>query len=103
MMVTVFGWSGLTNAYRSVLSAVGSWLISGASRWLDALPGSIWSTTSAATAPHKTSFLTPILPSNRSAVVATTNERRGWIVRPDGIRAANIRRKDGTDRFNAAP
>jgi hypothetical protein len=34
--VTVSGASGLTNAYRSVLSARGSPAISGASRWLDA-------------------------------------------------------------------
>src|SRR6185436_7245046 len=38
-IVTVFGASGLTNAYRSVLSACGSAEISGASRWLDAPPG----------------------------------------------------------------
>src|ERR1700755_3449770 len=37
MNVTVLVSSGLTNAYRSVLSARGSWLISGASEWLDAL------------------------------------------------------------------
>ena len=30
------GIRGLTNAYTSVLSASGSWLMSGASRWLDA-------------------------------------------------------------------
>src|SRR5438477_10175670 len=36
-MVAVSGLSGLRNAYRSVLSAVGSSEISGASRWLDAL------------------------------------------------------------------
>src|SRR4029434_6269002 len=36
MIVTVSGRSGLTKAYTSVLSAKGSWLISGASRWLDA-------------------------------------------------------------------
>src|SRR5713101_6332971 len=36
-MVIVFGLSGLRKAYRSVLSAVGSSEISGASRWLDAL------------------------------------------------------------------
>src|SRR6266545_3911844 len=36
MIVTVSGLSGLTKAYTSVLSAVGSWLMSGASRWLDA-------------------------------------------------------------------
>src|SRR6478752_3660296 len=36
MIVTVFVSSGLTNAYRSVLSARGSWLISGASEWLEA-------------------------------------------------------------------
>src|ERR1700757_397277 len=35
MIVTVSGLSGLTNAYRSVLSATGSLLISGASRWDD--------------------------------------------------------------------
>src|SRR3954453_18367951 len=40
MSVTVSGWSGLTNAYRSALSATGSLLISGASRCDDmgALP-----------------------------------------------------------------
>src|SRR2546423_14884166 len=36
-MVRVFGLSGLRNAYRSVLSAVGSSEMSGASRWLEAL------------------------------------------------------------------
>src|SRR5262249_39610459 len=34
--VTVLVSSGLTNAYRSVLSARGSWLINGASEWLEA-------------------------------------------------------------------
>src|SRR4029079_3843204 len=33
---TLFGFVGLTNAYTSVLSASGSALMSGASRWLDA-------------------------------------------------------------------
>src|SRR5438105_10689871 len=36
-MVRVFGLSGLRNTYRSVLSAVGSSEMSGASRWLEAL------------------------------------------------------------------
>src|SRR5919109_2751446 len=36
MIVTESGRSGLTNAYTSVLSADGSWLIRGASRWLEA-------------------------------------------------------------------
>src|SRR5574340_264688 len=36
-IVNVLGLSGLRNAYRSVLSAVGSSEISGASRWLDAV------------------------------------------------------------------
>ena len=36
MSVTRSGWAGLTKAYTSVLSASGSWLVSGASRWLDA-------------------------------------------------------------------
>jgi hypothetical protein len=35
MIVTVFGLSGLRNAYRSVLSASGSLAIIGASLWLD--------------------------------------------------------------------
>src|SRR3982751_2466741 len=41
MIVTVSGWSGLTKAYRSELSATGSLLISGASRCDDmsGLPG----------------------------------------------------------------
>src|SRR5436309_15549583 len=34
MIVTVSGRSGLTNAYRSVLSTFGYLLVSGASRWL---------------------------------------------------------------------
>src|SRR5205823_213456 len=40
-IVTVSGLSGLRNAYRSVLSALGSCEISGASRWLEAfaVPG----------------------------------------------------------------
>src|SRR2546425_3574662 len=37
MMVRVLGLSGLRNAYRSVLSAVGSSEISGASLWLEAV------------------------------------------------------------------
>ena len=37
-IVTVLGLSGLRNAYRSVLSALGSSEISGASRWLEAVP-----------------------------------------------------------------
>src|SRR6185295_1522196 len=36
MMVRLLVASGLTNAYRSVLSAAGSPAMSGASRWLDA-------------------------------------------------------------------
>src|SRR3954454_19801201 len=36
MIVTVSGFSGDTNAYRSVLSAVGSCEMSGASAWLEA-------------------------------------------------------------------
>src|SRR5882762_6618990 len=38
--VTVSGWSGLTNAYTSVLSATGSFEISGASRCEDMVPPS---------------------------------------------------------------
>src|SRR3712207_6448676 len=37
--VTVFGLSGLRNAYTSVRSAAGSSEMSGASRWLDAVAG----------------------------------------------------------------
>src|ERR671923_192998 len=40
MIVRVLGLSGLRNAYRSVLSAAGSSEMSGASRWLEALPAS---------------------------------------------------------------
>ena len=40
MSVTASGLSGLTNAYTSVLSATGSFEISGASRWLDIRPSS---------------------------------------------------------------
>src|SRR5262249_26614986 len=50
MNVTVSGRSGLRNTYRSVLSAIGSWLMRGASRWLDAAPGSIWTAMPNATA-----------------------------------------------------
>src|SRR5574339_1076362 len=48
--VTVSGFEGLTKAYTSVLSASGSWLISGASRWLDAEPAGE-STTASTVAP----------------------------------------------------
>src|SRR5919197_933996 len=52
MIVRVFGRSGLRNAYRSVLSAVGSSEISGASRWLEAVldPGPRRATKSARSA-----------------------------------------------------
>src|SRR5713226_719054 len=49
MSVTRSGLRGLTNAYRSVLSARGSWLMSGASRWLDARSVPIDSAASAST------------------------------------------------------
>src|SRR4051812_32471962 len=39
MSVAVSGLSGLTNAYRSVMSAEGSNAMAGASRWLDANAG----------------------------------------------------------------
>jgi hypothetical protein len=61
MIVTVSGLSGLRNAYRSVLSADGSSAMSGASRWLDAVPASgagprrTAATTTASTAPATTS------------------------------------------------
>src|SRR5688572_8989111 len=44
--VTASGFAGLTKAYTSVLSASGSWLISGASRWLDAEPAGEMATAS---------------------------------------------------------
>src|SRR6516162_10807784 len=50
MMVTVSGWSGETNAYVSVLSATGSWLIAGASRCDDI--GSSWLVRSPIRAPR---------------------------------------------------
>src|SRR5262252_8389157 len=49
MIVTVSGRSGLRNAYRSVLSAIGSWLMRGASRWLDATTRNVADTVHAAT------------------------------------------------------
>src|SRR3954452_18392324 len=68
MIVTVSVLSGDTNAYRSVLSAVGSCEMSGASRWLDAvaacgLPPRVAATApsaarSAASARPSASFLT---------------------------------------------
>src|SRR5581483_4930945 len=61
-MVTVFGLSGLRNTYRSVLSAVGSSEISGASRWLEALlePG-------ARRAPKSASIVAPAAASRMNA------------------------------------
>src|SRR6516162_5521304 len=49
MIVTVSGRSGLRNAYRSVLSAIGSWLMRGASRWLDATTRNVADTVNAET------------------------------------------------------
>src|SRR3954468_9176863 len=53
MIVVVSGLSGLTNAYRSVLSYWGCPEISGASRWLEAeaAPGSSVATPAAASPP----------------------------------------------------
>src|SRR4051812_19742785 len=45
MMSTFSGSVGSRNTYRSVLSATGSWLISGASRWLEAPAGTPPATT----------------------------------------------------------
>src|SRR5436190_119912 len=72
----VDGLSGDTNAYRSVLSAVGSCEISGASRWLDAVadPGpprmataSPRAETAAATSRPKTSFFLTSTPFGAAA------------------------------------
>src|SRR5262245_45771969 len=52
MIVTVLGRSGLTNAYRSVLSAAGSLAISGASRWLEARLADGSSARAMAISPH---------------------------------------------------
>src|SRR5919202_5267251 len=73
-IVNVSGLSGLTNAYRSVLSALGSSEISGASRWLDAVaaPGpprvraaATSAARDAATTTANASFLIPIAPFRR--------------------------------------
>src|SRR3954465_1984266 len=45
MMSTLNGSLGSRKTYRSVLSATGSWLISGASRWLEAPAGTPPATT----------------------------------------------------------
>src|SRR5436190_23340865 len=67
--VTVLGLSGLRNAYTSVLSAVGSCAISGASRWLDAcaLDGPPRSATAATTAASAAARAT-----SRSALIASS-------------------------------
>src|SRR5215471_2793257 len=75
-MVTVSGRSGLTNAYRSVLSARGSWLISGASRWLDAKTDPIRFINGAAT---------------RSAAIATSRIFRNMGLRNSLLPSGEIR------------
>ena len=55
MSVAVSGLSGLTNAYRSVMSADGSNAMAGASRWLDAATG----------APIALSAMSPVAPAQR--------------------------------------
>src|SRR5713101_2912095 len=77
MIVAVSGLSGDTNAYRSVLSAVGSSEISGASRWLEAPAGSAPLPRVATTAPSaaraaatnrpRTSVLTSATPLSATA------------------------------------
>src|SRR5919197_1142568 len=94
MMVTfcdssawVLGSSGLTNAYRSVLSAAGSWLISGASRWLEAL---------AASGPEPRTSATV----TAAASPRTTRKARAFLCIPSpslGVVAAYSH--DGTVRF----
>src|ERR1700737_1942316 len=66
-IVTVSGLSGLRNAYKSVLSALGSCEMSGASRWLDAVaaPGP----------PARTATVTP------SAVAAAAARSASVILR----------------------
>ena len=49
---------GLTNAYRSVLSASGSWLMSGASRWLEAVMGAMTIAAAMTMAATQASFFT---------------------------------------------
>src|SRR6185503_13637317 len=77
MIVTLSGVVGLTNAYRSVLSASGSWLMSGASRWLDARSGlrNAPAVTNASTT--QASFLTEhlLLRLRRKRAIGCVNER----------------------------
>src|SRR5437868_6167459 len=111
-MVTVSGLSGLTKAYRSVLSAAGSLLINGASRWLEALtlpegaPNTASPTTSdraAATLTILASFITTLSPlvdlalsrRGEACLAPTTTYLLRRLTRPD----AGARMSAGLDLF----
>src|SRR5712691_4089117 len=74
------GRAGLTNAETSVLSASGSWLISGASRWLDARSGLSRTPPARIARTTQTSFFTQhlLLPLRRKPAAGCVNQgRRG--------------------------
>src|SRR5205809_2999241 len=83
MIVVVVGLSGLTNAYRSVPSTWGSAATSGASRWLDALPGAgprpvTTPAPSAAVAARAIPALRNLLPSVRKRSTSLQWVHRRW-------------------------
>jgi hypothetical protein len=71
--VVVAGSSGLLNAYRSVVSILGSAAVSGASLWLDALPerGLKDETITPKTKPRASDAATAVLKRGRAADVAS--------------------------------
>src|SRR5919198_4397 len=87
MIVTVSGRSGLTNAYRSVLSARGSWPISGASEWLDAAAGG--------GAGPRTTAATANVPAAVQSMAARVLRPAWGLIAGSSPRSPVVRRNDG--------
>src|SRR5215813_12953795 len=100
MTVTVSGLSGDTNAYRSVLSAVGSCEISGASAWLDACEACGCRLLAVKPTPTAAATASPAARVLRGGLTMVSPPR----VLTRGVPATDVRRRGGegsTDRTTA--
>src|SRR5438876_6750423 len=106
MIVTVSGASGLTNAYRSVLSICGSAAVSGGSRWLEAKLGitpetRINTPTTGATMIVRMRFMCPLLWETRPPPGRLRASRARALIGTRG-RALGLNSMQGAERFARA-
>src|SRR6516165_12563760 len=104
MIVTVSGRSGLRNAYRSVLSAIGSWLMRGASRWLDATARNVADTVNTATVNGSSLLFTDSPSRTTGALLSLSYEWNRWLDFRARVASAAIgrRRPDSGSRLATA-